>query len=93
VHLVDHLILTMLQVFDPEFRKPFPSVERYFSTLARQPQFAAVVGSDWKLPAEALKYTRACSFCIVAETVVLRSAAVSNALDSSSMHTRMRMQQ
>jgi hypothetical protein len=43
------------QVFDPEFRKQFPSVERYFTTLARQPQFAAVVGSDVQLCSEAPK--------------------------------------
>lgn len=48
------------QVFDPEFRKPFPSVERYWTTLARQPQFSAVIGSDWKLPTEAP--TRECTW-------------------------------
>jgi elongation factor 1-gamma len=52
-----NLWLGYTKAFDPEFRKAFPSVERYFTTLARQPQFAAVVGSDWKLPTEALKYT------------------------------------
>lgn len=40
------------QVFDPEFRKQFPSVERYFVTLARQPKFSAVVGSDVQLCSE-----------------------------------------
>ena len=43
---------TTPQVFDPEFRKQFPSVERYFTTLARQPKFAAVVGSDVQLCSE-----------------------------------------
>ena len=43
------------QVFEPEFRKQFPSVERYFVTLARQPKFAAVVGSDVQLCSEAPK--------------------------------------
>ena len=38
------MLRLVLQVFDPEFRKQFPSVERYFTTLARQPKFAAVVG-------------------------------------------------
>ena len=42
-------------MFDPEFRKQFPSVERYFTTLARQPKFAAVVGSDVQLCSEAPK--------------------------------------
>jgi elongation factor 1-gamma len=40
------------KVFDPEFRKQFPSVERYFVTLARQPKFAAVVGSNVQLCSE-----------------------------------------
>jgi elongation factor 1-gamma len=31
-------------VFDNRFRKPFPAVNRWFTTLIRQPSFAAVVG-------------------------------------------------
>lgn len=46
---------TARQVFDPEFRKPFPNVQRYWQTLAAQPQFAKVVGTSWSLPTEALK--------------------------------------
>ena len=46
------LFTSCQQIFDPEFRKPFPSVERYFTTLAAQPQFAKVVG-DWSLPTTA----------------------------------------
>lgn len=42
-------------MFDPEFRKPFPNVQRYWQTLAAQPQFAKVVGTSWSLPTEALK--------------------------------------
>ena len=44
------------QAFDPEFRKPFSNVERYFSTLAAQPEFQKVTG-EAKLATEALKYT------------------------------------
>ena len=32
------------QVFDPTFRKDFPNVERYFTTLVNQPEFKAVLG-------------------------------------------------
>ena len=45
-------VMVAAQVFDPEFRKQFPSVERYFVTLARQPKFAAAVGSDVQLCSE-----------------------------------------
>jgi elongation factor 1-gamma len=32
-------------VFDAEFRKPFPNVNRWFNTLINQPQFKAVLGN------------------------------------------------
>lgn len=31
-------------VFDPNFRKPFPNVTRWFTTLVNQPNFAKIVG-------------------------------------------------
>lgn len=33
-----------LQVLDPEFRKPFQNVTRWFLTLVNQPQFKTVIG-------------------------------------------------
>ncbi len=33
-----------MQVFDPEWRKPYPNVERYFMTCAQQPEFRKVMG-------------------------------------------------
>ena len=33
-----------LQVLDPEFRKPFLNVTRWFTTMVNQPQFKSVVG-------------------------------------------------
>mmetsp|Transcript_10552 Transcript_10552/g.31761 ORF Transcript_10552/g.31761 Transcript_10552/m.31761 type:complete len:435 (-) Transcript_10552:112-1416(-) len=42
--------------FDPEFRKPFPNVQRYWQTLQAQPNFEKVFGNK-PLPSEPLKYT------------------------------------
>jgi len=36
-------------VLDPEFRKPFQNVNRWFTTLVHQPQFEAVIGKNFKL--------------------------------------------
>ncbi|KAK7105071.1 hypothetical protein V1264_019689 [Littorina saxatilis] len=38
------LILLYEQVMDPEFRKPFQNVNRWFTTLINQPEFQAVTG-------------------------------------------------
>lgn len=35
----------MTKVFDPAFRKPFPHVERYFTTLVNNPHFKKVMGA------------------------------------------------
>lgn len=45
-----------VQAFDPEFRKPFPNVQRYWQTLQAQPNFEKVFGNK-PLPSEPLKYT------------------------------------
>lgn len=45
-----------MQLFDEEFRKPFPNVTRYFMTLVNQPEFKKVLG-DVSLAKEAAKYT------------------------------------
>jgi len=49
-----NLWLGYTKMFDPEFRKPFPNVLRFWQTLAAQPQFSKVVGS-WSLPTEVVK--------------------------------------
>jgi elongation factor 1-gamma len=38
-----------MQVLDPEFRKPFQNVNRWFTTLVHQPQFEAVIGKNFTL--------------------------------------------
>lgn len=35
----------MFQVFDPQFRKPYVNVNRWFVTLINQPNFKAVIGN------------------------------------------------
>ena len=42
IHNGYHLIF--FQVLDPEFRKPFPNVNRWFMTFVNQPQVKAVIG-------------------------------------------------
>lgn len=50
-----NLVLGFKQVFDASFRADFPAVERWFVTLANQPNFKAVVG-EVKLAETARKY-------------------------------------
>jgi len=43
-------LLSLYQlVLDPEFRKPFQNVNRWFTTLVHQPQFEAIVGKNFTL--------------------------------------------
>jgi elongation factor 1-gamma len=44
-----NLLLLYKLVLDPEFRKPYQNVNRWFTTLVHQPQFAAVIGKDFQL--------------------------------------------
>ena len=39
------LVYPMKLVMDPEYRKSFPCVTRWFTTCVNQPQFMAVVGT------------------------------------------------
>lgn len=60
VTLADIIVFSTLwpgftKMFDPEFRKPFPNVQRYWLTLAAQPHFSKVVGTSWSLPTEVCK--------------------------------------
>ena len=36
------MLVVCLQVFDPEFRKSFPNVVRWYNTLVHFPHFSAV---------------------------------------------------
>jgi len=49
------LLYPMKMVMDPSFRKPYPSVVRWFITVVNQPQFAAVMGADVPLAEVELK--------------------------------------
>lgn len=48
--------LLVPQLFDEEFRKPFPNVTRYFMTVVNQPEFKKVMG-EVSLAKETAKYT------------------------------------
>lgn len=39
-----NLLLLYTNVLEPEFRKPFANVNRWFNTVVNQPNFRAVVG-------------------------------------------------
>lgn len=43
--MVSALVYPMKLVMDPEYRKAFPCVTRWFNTCVNQPQFKAVVGT------------------------------------------------
>jgi len=44
IHIVVALLHLYKMVLDPEFRKPFVNLNRYFVTMVNQPEFKAVIG-------------------------------------------------
>jgi len=44
ISLACNLLMPYQQVLDPEFRKPYQNVNRWFTTVVNQPQFKKVVG-------------------------------------------------
>ncbi|KAG9326922.1 hypothetical protein KVV02_001872 [Mortierella alpina] len=50
------LLLAFKQIFDPQFRKEFPAMTRWFTTIVHQPHFKAVAGPP-SLCETALKFT------------------------------------
>eukprot|EP00745_Piridium_sociabile_P004095 TRINITY_DN1241_c0_g2_i1.p1 TRINITY_DN1241_c0_g2~~TRINITY_DN1241_c0_g2_i1.p1 ORF type:complete len:442 (+),score=134.12 TRINITY_DN1241_c0_g2_i1:44-1369(+) len=44
ITLACNMLMLYEQVMDPEFRKPFQNVNRWFTTVVNQPNFKAVVG-------------------------------------------------
>ena len=47
-------------LFDADFRKPFPNIQRYYSTMANQAKFAKVLGK-FELCTKTMALTSACT--------------------------------
>jgi elongation factor 1-gamma len=45
ISVATYLVELYRLVFDAEFRKPYPNVNRWFTTLVNQPQFNAILGN------------------------------------------------